>query len=162
MGVRILALLAGGLLSVLLAAGCGGTSSEGADEVTASSLSMAEFAKQADAACLKRQEEARGDFVAYTERVAKSGETPAEQEAHLATVAETIVAPELRRQVEDIRALGAPNGKEGEVEELLLALEEGVEKVRAEPKRSIEESDKLLEPAGQLARNLGLKACGIG
>lgn len=161
MGVRILALLAGGLLSVLLAAGCGGTS-DGADEVTASSLSMAEFVKQADAACVKRQEEAREDFIAYSERVAKSGETTAEREAHLATVAETIVMPGLQQQVEDIRALGAPKGKEGEVEALLLALEEGAEKVRAQPKRSIEESEKLLEPAGELARNLGLKACGTG
>jgi hypothetical protein len=162
MGARILTLLAGGLLSVLLVAGCGGGSSDGAGEGTTSSLSKAEFVKQADAACVKRQEEARGEFIAYGERVSKSGETTAEKEAHVATVAETIVMPELQQEIEDIRALGAPKGKEGEVEALLVALEEGVDKARAHPKRSIVESAKLLEPAGELARNLGLKICGTG
>jgi hypothetical protein len=163
MSTRILALLAGGLLFALPAVGCGG-SSDGSStgDVTASSLSKAEFIDQADAACTKRLEEARGEFLAYGEKVVNGNESGAEKEAHIATVAETIVVPELRREVEDIRALGTPKGDKSEIEAILVAIEAGTGKALANPQKAIEESAGLLEPAGRLAAAYGLKVCGTG
>lgn len=160
MRVRILALLAGGLLSVLLVAGCGGDSGAGA--TTAPPLSKAEFIKRADAACTQRVEEARTKFFAYGRSVAKANESPAEREEHVTTVAETIIVPELRQQIADVRALGAPKGDEGQVSAILSAIEKGIAKAKAHPKQAIEESEILLEPAGKLAKAYGLQVCGTG
>ncbi len=158
--MRVFTLLTGGLLSLLLVSGCGDDGSTGA--TTPPPLSKAEFIKQADAACTKRVEEARKEFFAYGQRVAKAKESDAERKAHLDTVAKTIIAPELRQQVADVKALGMPKGDEGEIEEILLALERGIAKAEAQPQRAIEESSRLLEPAARLASAYGLKVCGTG
>lgn len=159
MDVRIFALLAGGLLSALLVAGCGGDSGTGA---TTAPLGKAEFIKRADAACTQRVEEARTKFFAYGRSVAQENESPAERKAHYATVAETIIVPELRQQIADVKALGVPKGDEEGVEAILLAIENGIAKVEAHPKQAIEESERVLEPAGKLAKAYGLEVCGTG
>lgn len=158
--MRILALFAGALLSVTLMAGCGDDGSTGA--TTSPPIGKAEFIKRADAACTRRVEEAREKFLAYGKSVAKANESAAERQAHLDAVAKTIIAPELQQQIADIRALGAPRGDKGEVEAILLAIEAGITKAQAHPKRAIEESQRLLEPAGRLASAYGLQVCGTG
>lgn len=155
MSGRVVALLAGAALSILGAAGCGGAAD-------APPLSKAEFVKRADAACTQRVEEARAKFLAYGESVTKPQESPAERQAHLATVAQTIIVPELREQVADVRSLGAPKGDEQAVEAILGAIENGIPKAVAHPKRAIEESANLFEPAARLAKAYGLRVCGTG
>ena len=161
MRVRILVLLATSLLTALMAVGCGGSGGKEADEATASPLSVAAFIKRADAACSKRQSEAQAKFLAYSKEAAKPSESSAEREAHIIKVAETIVVPELQREVEDIKALGVPEGREDEVKAILQAIEAGIEKARAHPELVLE-SSTYLEPAGKLARKFGLKVCGAG
>lgn len=159
MGVRVFALLAGAMLSVLLVAGCGGDSDTGT--TSAAPLPKAEFIKRADAICAQHLEETRTKFLAYGKSVAKAGETAAEREGHIAVVAETIVAPELRQEIADIRALGVPEGDQGKVEAILVAIEGGITKVIAQPRRAVEGSGAL-EPAGRLARAYGFQVCGTG
>jgi hypothetical protein len=125
-------------------------------------LTKAEFVKRADAACAQRVEEARAEFLAYGQRGSKPNESPAEQRAHLATIAQSIIAPELEQQIADVKALGAPKGDEQEVRAILAAMEAGVSKAVANPKQAIEASSTLLEPAPRLARAYGMRVCGTG
>jgi hypothetical protein len=130
--------------------------------VTTSSLSDAKFVRLADAACTKRRNQARAEFIAYGEQVSKPNESPAEQKTHLIKVGETIVVPAWRHEIDDITALGAPAGKTDQVEAMLQAIEAGIEKARAQPERVLEASSKFLAPAAKLAAGLGLKVCGNG
>ncbi len=138
----------------LVAAGCGGGDGT---EVTTSDLSKAQFVKQADAVCKKGEEQIQEDFVAYAK---KHKDLTKPTDSDYAELIDAVFVPNVNREVEELRDLGAPAGDEEQVEAMLVAREENVAAAEAEPKKLVSESSKVFAEASKLAKEYGLKTCG--
>jgi hypothetical protein len=153
----LIALPAAALAIALIVAGCGGGGSD--NEVTASSITKAEFLKKADAVCERGNEQTQADVAAYVEEKNFSlskKQTPAQYTAFI----EAVLVPNVNKEIEEIRDLGAPSGDEDQVEAILSALEDAVAKAQKESKAVVQERTDLFGRASELAKEYGLKACG--
>lgn len=72
---------------------------------------------------------------------------------------ETVVAPALRKQAEEIGELAAPSGEEEAVEEIVSSLETGSDELEADPGKLLE-GENPVEEASVLAKKYGFKECG--
>ena len=151
MSKRFIALLAALVAISVIVAGCGSDSS------SSSSLSKAEFIKQADKICEKGDEENEAEVEKFVEdnNVNTSKPTKKQQEE----VITEVVAPNVQGQIEKIDALGAPEGDEKKIEAMVGAVEEGVEELEAEPAKLVEGKNPLAK-GSKLAKEYGLKTCG--
>jgi hypothetical protein len=68
------------------------------------------------------------------------------------------VIPTIRDQVRQLRALPAPKGKKGEVEEIYRALDKGLDELEKSPKKLIDGSNVFAE-ADSLATKYGISVC---
>jgi hypothetical protein len=150
------ALLVGALVA-MLAVGCGGGSSGGDTEVTVSSMSKAEFIKKADAVCKKGSEAITADYGEFL-REHKGVKNPTE--ALFSELVDRVVAPNLEREVEEIRALGAPKGQEARVEAVLAAVERSLTTAEEEPRNVINDMPKVFGEADKVAKQYGFRVCG--
>jgi hypothetical protein len=153
---RLIVLLAGALAIAAVVAGCGssGDSTE-TDEVTIA-LSKDEFIKQGDQIC----KEAEADSEAEAEDFAKENgfELESASEEQLEEAISEVLVPSLNRQIDEIDALGAPEGDEGKVEAIVVALEDGSAEVEDDPSLAIK--GEPLKDASRLAKAYGFKVCG--
>jgi hypothetical protein len=148
-----IALLAALTAISMIAAGCGGS-----DSTDSSSITKAQFIKQADAICEKGTKENEAEFEEFAEEKNLSEDeepTKAQQEEAISD----IVAPGVQKQIEEIDALGAPEGDEKQVEAIVTSVEEGVEEIEADPS-SLIKGENPLGKGSKLAKEYGLKACG--
>jgi hypothetical protein len=153
--------------------GCGGgsnsTSSESTNttaasggkqaKVHSSSLGKTEFIEKADAICTREKTkglEAMGAFV--KENKGATGQAKAEL---IGEAIQKVFLPSIQSQVDQIRALGAPEGDEQEVEAILVALEEAVEGASQGSPSSARFAHSFAN-SGALAREYGLTACVYG
>jgi hypothetical protein len=151
---RLFALFATALVGVLVA-GCGSSD----DSESTASLSKAEFVKQGNAICSKGNAKLESEFEDFAdEHNFKKNKKPSEAEFEEAT--ETILIPGISNQVEEIRALGTPEGDEGEVDELLTGAEEAVEEGEEDPVGFAEGESPKLKEVNKQAREYGLTVCG--
>ena len=135
-------------LALTLAAGCGddgGPSEE--------SLTKAEFIEQADAICAAGNKELNS-----LEPEFAAGKNPAEIVDSF--VSEELV-PVLQAEHDDIEALGAPEGDEAEVENLLASLQEAIDAAEEDPMAFVI-SDDAFAAADKAAEDYGLQECGQG
>lgn len=165
MGVRSTILLVVAVVSVALVAGCGGgdddssaaAGSDSGEPISTSSLSKAEFVKQASAACRRERSDLLGDAYKYLGKKTSSG-TP--QDVAVADLGRTLVVPTVEAEAAAIRKLGAPAGDEEEIEEILAAQQEGIDEVKALKKA--DSIEVVLEPfadANKKLREYGFTAC---
>jgi hypothetical protein len=153
---RLFALFACLIPIALIGAGCGSSSNT---ESTATALTKAEFLKQGNAICANGNKEINEGFEAFFKKSnLKKNEQPSKAQKEEA--AETILIPAITKDVESIRALGAPEGEEEQVEEILDAAEEAIEKLESEPAAAIEESNQAFVKVNKLSREYGLTVCG--
>lgn len=152
---RVLLFGVAGLAAVLIATGCG--SSGDSQPVT-----KAEFIKEAEAACAQRQEKAHNEFISYAKKAVEQKASQAEKEAQAAEATEGILIPALRGEVEDIRALTAPQRDTRTIEQILSAIESGIRKAEEDPAAALGESPVLFARSSQLAEEYGLERCGDG
>jgi hypothetical protein len=156
-------LVAAVLAAALVVAGCGGGGG-GGDEAAGGggSLSKAEFLKQADAVCSAGKTKVRAEYQAYLtkNKIEEGKESKAENEAHVTEIAETIAFPALRQQIEEIRALGAPEGEEAEVKAFLDATEAEVKEAEEDPQSLLASSNEVFAKSDKLAEEYGFKVCG--
>lgn len=157
MSKRLTALLVAALAIAALVAGCGsGDDSTGTDEAVV--LTKAEFIKQGDAICKKGSERLEDEANEYAEEndIDTSNATKDQQEGVIATV----VGPALRQQADEIGELGAPEGKEKEVTEVVEALEAGAQELEDSPGSLLESDAEPLAKAQKLAIEFGFRVCG--
>lgn len=154
------AVLAGVLVAAVVMFGCGGSSSGsggGSDTtVSESSISKAEYVKQAEAVCEKGNEELEADFATFVkekENVKKASE------ADYVELLEKVVAPNISAEVEELRELDVPKGDASQVGAMLIAREESLSIAEEEPKAMVADSEKVFGKATKLASAYGLKAC---
>lgn len=138
-----------------VAAGCGGGDDSG--DSSSTTLTKAEFIKEADAICVKGNEaiEEEVEDFAVDNDVDTENPTKEQQEEVIADV----VAPGTRAQVEEISELGAPSGDEETIEAMVEAVETASTELEDDPGQLLEEGNPLAE-GSKLAREYGLKECG--
>jgi hypothetical protein len=130
---------------VFTGAGCGG----GDDTLT-----KAEFIKQADAICMK----AHNAFEKAFNQTFSGNQQPSQ--AQLSKFAENTLVPGVQGQIDDIRDLNPPSADEDQVDALIEAVQDGVNKIKADPTilAPTVRADPL-KKGHQLAKDYGLKEC---
>jgi hypothetical protein len=151
---RFIAVLFGALVGALLIAGCGSSDNS---ESTAS-LSKAQFLKQGNAICEEGSKNINSEFEEFSKENNLS-ETKEPPKAVQEEAVEQILIPSINSQIEEVKALGTPEGDEGELEKLITAEEEVVEEAEEDPISLFGTSAKQKE-ANKLANEYGLTACG--
>jgi len=154
-------ILASALTAILIAAiaaGCGSgddDSSGGGDE-TVVVLSKAEFIEQGDEICSEATERSEEEAEEFAEENDFDLEKATKEE--LEEAISDVLVPSLNQQVEELAALGAPEGDEEQVEAIITSLEEATAEVEDDPS-VVFEANALKEPS-QLAEAYGFKVCG--
>lgn len=131
-------------------AGCGGD--DEAEGVTTSSLSKAEHVEQANKICAKHNSKASRELNAEL----SSAKQP--EEIDLAAIT-SLMTQNAQAQHDEIQDLGAPEGSEDEVEEVLVAMQQSLDETE---EKDIETPEKFYEEFDQydkLALKYGLDAC---
>ena len=142
-------------LIALVVAGCG--SGSDTTESTASPTKAA-FIKQADSICGTSEKQSNKEIEEFFEEegVAKNKEPSKEAQEQ---AIEEIAIPGVSGQLEEIRALGFPEGTDGEEAEAIVESAEGdVEEVEEEPSALF--SGSTFKQTNKEAREYGLKVCG--
>jgi hypothetical protein len=133
----------------LLVVGCGG----GSD--TTSSMTRAEFIKQAEAVCVKTdkiQEQALKAFLSDHKEMPKSKKG---REALI----EGLGIPSVQVETEELAALTSATKGAREIDAFVTAMEEAVEKTKEEPLSMTKSSVNPFDKAERLATKYGFKEC---
>jgi hypothetical protein len=153
MGTGRGAFVAAAIVVVLVLVGCGG----GDDSSASGSISKQEFIAKADAICTKsnkRMESQLGKFLVSGKQISKP--TQADNEKFVATV----LIPSLRKEIDEIKALGVPAEDEERVTAMIVALEEGLETAENDPRSVAAGSAEVIYGIpSRLAGEYGLKVC---
>lgn len=156
------------VLAILFAiAGCGGSDSDSSTSVGVgesstggeSALSKAAFLKKADAICEASQNRIIKKSVVELREALSEGQPKGEVEANLLA---TLVIPTLETEVEELRALGAPQGDEAKVSAIVDATQEVVDEANAKPETFLAGKQYRrghYDKAYELASEYGLTAC---
>lgn len=144
------------VFALALLGGCGSGSDSGSTDtgsssstaVESTSMTKAEWAQQAQQICAKETNKVAG---VVRKAIASGSEVKVE-----------IVLPPVESMHEGLVALGAPEGEEAQVEEFLNALEADLEKAQAHPSAKTTELASDFKQSGDLAREAGIGACGLG
>jgi hypothetical protein len=147
---RFLALIVAVGAFALIVAGCGSSDDDSTTDSTAS-LTKAEFVKQGNAICDAGNKEINAGFNEFLPK----GKEPSK--AVLDEAIETVLIPSVTKQVEEIRALGAPEGEEEAVEDFLAGAEEELEKGEEEPASLA--TDASFDKTNQEGKAIGLTSC---
>lgn len=141
--------LASGLVIAVGVAGCGG-----GDNSTTAAPTKDEFITQADAICKQGDEELQA-----AGRDLAAGGKPSDEEVNQ-FISDTLV-PNLENQAEKLRALGAPEGDEAQVNAIVDGLDKAVEEVKADP-TGLASGGVSFGEVNKLAQDYGLADCGNG
>lgn len=161
-GVTLRARLLLPLLAVAALVGVGGCGSGGdSDTAAANTIPKAQFLKKVGAICADAVEEIERVYRQYSLPPYPGGQKPTN--ATMNRVAEEVVIPARAKQVRRMRALGYPPGEEEEVEAILTAIEEGIERGE-EDRRSLrgDGTSYAFEKALQLEIAYGIEECATG
>jgi hypothetical protein len=133
-----------------------GGSTAGGTSVKTSSLSKDEFVKQANAICERERKNILTEFDAYFAK--HKGEKEAAQV--FADMIHVVLLPTVENDIAKIRALGAPEGDEAEIELFLEEQQKAVEAAAKAKRISDEEPlSTYFEGPTKLARAYGLEGC---
>ena len=137
------------VLAGLLAAGCGSSSST-TSTAAKPAPTKAQFLAQANAICTQGNKKLAGSEKAL-------GSKPSEDD-----VSSFITGPlksEVQRQIDAVRALGAPAGEEQTVKQILDLGQKDLDRVTADPKAFIQAKTSPFHDFAAHAHAYGLTAC---
>jgi len=137
----------------MLIAGCGGGGGD-----TTMTLTKAAFIKQGDAICKKGNVASGPEIEKFTKENGFTLEKASEDQAE--EVVTEVLVPNLQRQTEELDALGAPEGDEGEIDALIASLNEATSELEKDPSKYFE-ANALAKPI-RLENAYGFKICGGG
>jgi hypothetical protein len=147
---RRIALVGAVLAFALIVVGCGDD-----DDTSTVALTKAQFVKEGNAICKAGNEEINSEFEKFAdENNVNQRKQPTD--AQLEEIAEEFLLPSISEQIEEVRALGAPEGEEDAVNAFLDNAEAEVEEIEGDP--SLLAEDTFVE-VNKEARALGLTAC---
>ena len=145
------------LLASLLVAGCGSSGSSTSTETTAA-IAKAEFVKEGNAICVagEKAQEAEAEAFFNSKGLKNRNEQPTK--AQKDELAETVFVPNIQKQIDSVKALGAPSGEEQQVNSALEASQQALNKVKANPEQFFA-NESVFHAAGQQLHALGLTKC---
>jgi hypothetical protein len=154
----IVALLAA-VATLLLVAGCGGSSS-GGDTVTvqAGSLSKDQFIERADAICEATRNEIVAKYSGFWQKNKSSIGNPDKEEALFPDFLESVLAPGIEKEIKQISEIGAPKAYKAEVTAVLTAFQEKLDEVRADP-TILKQELYPFQKAATAAERAGMTGC---
>jgi hypothetical protein len=154
------------LVVAVFVAGCGGSGSESTaasrnsgstsqSPSTGQPLTKAEFVAQADALCeaTDKRQEAR-----YKVYVQEHGE--GNSRAYQQKLVTNVGLPAIRRELEEIRALGLPKGDQ-KIKVIMNSAEEAFLVAEEDPGIVLQKSGSPFDESEKLAKEYGFKACGF-
>jgi hypothetical protein len=151
-----LTLLFAAVLALALVAGCG-SSDDSTDTVEETvTLTKAEFIEQGDQICERAEKDSESEAEEFAEE--NDFELEKASEEQLEEAISEVLVPALDRQVDELAALGAPEGDEEQIDELIVALEDASADVADDPSQAFE--GEPLKKASELADDYGFKVCG--
>jgi hypothetical protein len=124
------------------------------DETTTTALSKAAFLKQGNEICEKGNEKIGEE----AEETFSQNRKPSQKE--LNEFASDTLIPSVQKQIDEIRALGAPEGDEEEVEAIVTAAQAALDKGKQNLSELTEDGPGPFAEANKLANAYGLTACG--
>lgn len=148
----VIASVAVGLAIGLLAVGCGG------DGDTAS-ISKAEFVKKANSVCARTGKRVTSQFAAFVASYGGKEPKGAALKAAQKKIVETVLAPNKRSEIEQLRKIGTPTGGEAQVEAIVEGLERGIEEAEAHPTQAVTGKVKSFADVERQAGEFGLTGC---
>jgi len=155
LGITTLAIIAMALV------GCGGGSNDDGDSsqiaVASTSISKAQFVRDANDLCAREKKKLYPKAQTLLNKDLGANGLPTEEQ-YLKTL-NTVLLPGLEMWVEKIGALGAPAGDESKVETFLASMQKGIDGGKDLPKSETIRIEQLLRPAGEMAKDYGIKAC---
>jgi hypothetical protein len=154
--VSVAALLA--VAIAVIAAGCG--SSGDAATTSTSSITKAAFLRRANGICAKARSGLLEKAEVYINHHVGKGKSESEV---VADAYKAVLVPSIEEQIAEIRTIGFPSGDEQTIETFLNTLQEKDDEIKTLPSVvSRFPVDRILKPAGDLARAYGLDVCGYG
>jgi hypothetical protein len=140
---------AGLLMTALIAAGCGSSSSDSSTAATVTGpLTKAAFVAKANAICVKG--------TTRTEKAGQAlGNNPTEQEAAVAVPAKFV--PAVQAQIDELKALSVPPGEQATVTNMFDLAQGDLNKVKSDPRLAFE--TKTFADFASVAHAYGLKSC---
>lgn len=157
MGGRFLAILAGIAVLAMVAGGCGGDEEAGGE----TTVTKAQFIKQADALCVKANKRFGREFKAFAKE--NQQKQPGKSvRAEGIEVGEEIFVPNAESRAEALAELPPPSGEEDRIAAILEAIEEGVEKAEENPASLYSRTNYPFARANQLQQDYGFRFCGAG
>jgi len=153
---KLLTAAAAAAVLAALVAGCGGGDETTDETVT---LTKVEFIKQGDAICQAGNKEIEEGFEKFAEEndLPENKEPSKEQGVELV---ETVLLPSIEQQGEELRELGAPEGDEEQIDEMLTSLEDAVAEGEDDPESLFSGDTDPFGDANQQAEDYGFKVCG--
>jgi hypothetical protein len=133
-------------------AGCGG----GGEAPV--SLTKAQFIKQANAICSRGAARFNALYQSFVRKYPLPGGKRRSLDEYSEAV-KTALAPAIKWELEEIRALGVPAGDAHTVDTILAAIEGGLEKVEKHPGVQAN-TERQFERSTNLANAYGLETCG--
>jgi hypothetical protein len=158
MGQRLAIATAASIVTLGIAA-CGeGDGGDTATTATTTPISKQQFVRDANKICSSSDdkiERASNEFFAGAPR----GEGPPPEE--IEQFGKKTVFPTIQAEIDRIEALGAPEGDEDEVNEILESAQAGLDELEENPERLAKGgSTTAFEEAEKLAADYGLDQCG--
>jgi hypothetical protein len=136
-----------------LVAGCGGGDETTDETVT---LTKAEFIKQGDAICKDGNSQSEKEAEEFAEE--NDFELGKATEEQLEEAISEVLVSNLRRQIDELDALEAPEGDEDQVEEIIVSLEGAADEIAEDP--AVAFGNEVLKEPSELAEDYGFKVCG--
>lgn len=155
----MLVLLAAAAVLVALGAGCGDGDDGGDVTETTPSLTKAQFLKQANAICAQTNKEFEDELERFVEKETNS-QSQELSNAQFRKAAETLFIPTVDRQLKEVRALGAPEEDEQQVDKILSSAEKALQEAEKDPTVLFVEGSGPFAEANKLATAYGLDKCG--
>jgi hypothetical protein len=140
----VAAVLIGALAIAAVATGCGGGTT---------SLTKAEFTKQADAICLEAEETKDAAILAYEKKHSKLDKSVEEE------LVTDVALPPIQAMTDELGGLGAPSDEESKTDAIVESFEGAIEKIEEDPSSVLTAPTSPFAEADKLAGQYGMKSC---
>lgn len=151
--LRLWALVSPPIAAIVLLAATGCGDGDSTATVTVSSVTPAQYAKRASAACA--QGRLRG--IRY-----QPSDSDKMTNAGLAAAIEANLLPALQEVIDQLYAMGAPAGKKPQIEAFLTAFQQALDEAEGLEAPSFERLEPVFKKEAELAQQLGLEPCVYG
>lgn len=151
MSRRVVALIGGALVLASLGIGCGG-----GEELATATVAKPAYLERLAQICQNTYETVQDGYDRFNEEQGKDAFKGLDS---MREYTDSVLIPAREQQASEIRKLGAPEGSEKKVEEILDAYASGDEEAAEDPENAVKGAYGPWVPATELVRKLGAGEC---